>query len=144
MCCVLFPLNSGMLLAVISIKPVPIGSYRYQTSLLFYSLYCVGPVKILFVKLSSSTFSCTVFLYNVFDDKGDGEEQGARLPALREGGGLPRLLSTAVLWFCVYSVKTTVCLSFNDLSALCRLHTAGCGANHYSNIQFKIFILQNM
>jgi hypothetical protein len=39
---------------------------RDQTSLLFYSLYCVGPGKILFVNLLSSTFSCTVFLYNVF------------------------------------------------------------------------------
>jgi hypothetical protein len=45
-------------------KPVPIGSYRDQTNLLF-SLP-LGPGKILFVNLSSSTFSCTVFLYNVF------------------------------------------------------------------------------
>ncbi len=56
----------GMLLAILSIKPVPISSYRDQTVLLFYSLYCLGPGKILFVNLSSSTFSCTVFLYNVF------------------------------------------------------------------------------
>jgi hypothetical protein len=60
------PQTVGMLLAIMSIKPVTIGSYRDQTSLLFYSLYCVGPGKILFVNLSSSTFSCTVFLYNVF------------------------------------------------------------------------------
>ncbi len=69
MCCLLPPPNSGMLLAIMSLKPVPIGSYRDQTSLLFYSLYCVDPGKILFVNLSSSTFSCTVFLYNVFAPK---------------------------------------------------------------------------
>jgi hypothetical protein len=34
--------NSRMLLAIMSIKPVPIGSYRDQTSLLFYSLSCVA------------------------------------------------------------------------------------------------------
>jgi hypothetical protein len=66
-CCVLPPPNSGMLLAIMYIKPVHIGSYRDQTSLLFYSHYHVGPGEILFVKLSSSTFSCTVFLCNVFE-----------------------------------------------------------------------------
>jgi hypothetical protein len=50
-------LSNQFLLASTEIKPV---------YLLFYSLYCVGPGKIMFVNLSSSTFSCTVFLYNVF------------------------------------------------------------------------------
>ncbi len=66
-CCLLPPPTSGMLFAVMAIKLVPIGSYRDKTSLLFYLLYSVGPGKILFVNLSSSTSSCTVFLYNVFD-----------------------------------------------------------------------------
>ncbi len=57
LCCLLPPLNIGMPLAVMAIKQVPIGSQRDQTSLLFYSLYCVGPGKILFVNLSSSIFS---------------------------------------------------------------------------------------
>ncbi len=67
LCAHVAPPNSGMLLAIMCIKPVPIGSYRDKTSLLFYSLYRVGPGKILLVNLSASTFSCTVFLYKVFD-----------------------------------------------------------------------------
>jgi hypothetical protein len=60
-CSLLPPPNNGMLVAIMSIKPVPIGSYRDQTSSLFYSVYCVGPGKILLFNLFSSTFSCTVF-----------------------------------------------------------------------------------
>ncbi len=66
MCSLLPPPNNGMLLAILSIKPVPIGSYRDQTSSQFYSRYRVGPGKILLFNLLSSTFSWTVFFFNVF------------------------------------------------------------------------------
>jgi hypothetical protein len=67
-------------------KPVPIGSYRDQISLLFYSLYSVDPGKILFVNLSSSTFSCTVFLYNVLGwDEGVNTGGGNNMKKGTEG-----------------------------------------------------------
>jgi hypothetical protein len=49
-----------------AIERVVIGSYSDYTSLLFSSLYHVALGKCCFVNLSSSTFSSTVFLYNIF------------------------------------------------------------------------------
>jgi hypothetical protein len=58
--------NYWLLFALTVIKPVAIGSYSYRTSFnsLLFSLWALR--KYCYVKMSSSTFSCTVFLCNVF------------------------------------------------------------------------------
>jgi hypothetical protein len=48
-CCLVPALKSRLLLAIVMIKQVAIGSYKNKTSLLFPSLYCVGPGKTLFI-----------------------------------------------------------------------------------------------
>ncbi len=78
MCSLVPLLNSRLLLAIMVIKPVAIGSFRDQTSLLFPSLYRVGPGKTRF-NLSSSTFSCTVFLYNVLKSPAIGCQEGSEM-----------------------------------------------------------------
>jgi hypothetical protein len=51
MCCLFLPLNGRLLLAIMMIEPVAIGSYSYQTSLLFLSPYSVAPGKTQFLQL---------------------------------------------------------------------------------------------
>jgi hypothetical protein len=61
--------KSRLLLALMMIEPVAIDYYNEQTSLLFPSIYCVGPGKYCLFNLTSSISSCTVFLYYVFGSK---------------------------------------------------------------------------
>jgi hypothetical protein len=49
MCSLVPSLNIRLLLAIMAIEPVAIGSYSDQISLLFPSLYRVGPGKTLFI-----------------------------------------------------------------------------------------------
>ncbi len=54
-CHPLCPTTTSLLLDPIAIKPVSI-----------FLSFCVGPGKLLFFQISSSIFSCSVFLYKVF------------------------------------------------------------------------------
>ncbi len=66
MCCLLLPQTIGCYWLLQLSNPVPIGFHRDQTSFQSSALYLWALGKICFVKMSSSTLCCTVFLSNVF------------------------------------------------------------------------------
>ncbi len=65
-CCLFLPQTTGCCWLLQWSNPVSIGSHSDQTSFQFSSLYLWALGKHCFVKMSSSTFCCTVFLFNVF------------------------------------------------------------------------------
>jgi hypothetical protein len=66
MCCLLLPETIACYWLLQWSNPVSIGSHREQTSFQSSSLYLWALGKHCFVKMSSSTLLCTVFLSNVF------------------------------------------------------------------------------
>ncbi len=64
--CVVSPPPNYRLLLATTVITVSIGSHNSQTSFQSSSLYLRALGKHCFVKMSSSTLCCTVFLYNVF------------------------------------------------------------------------------
>ncbi len=67
LCCLLLPQTIDCYWLIQWSNPVSIGSHNDQTSFQSSSLYLRALGKHCYVKMSSSTLCCTVFLYNVFD-----------------------------------------------------------------------------
>ncbi len=82
MCCLLLPQTVGCYWLLQWSNPVSIGCHSDQTSFQSSSLYLWALRKHCFVKMSSSTLCCTVFLYNVFAFR-QGEKSSKQCHILR-------------------------------------------------------------